>query len=116
MQNLIVSIAIGVSAGFANGFFGAGGGTILVPCMERFLKVEEHKAHATAIGITLPLSIISAIVYSNQNIDWKVIIFVSIGGLLGGYIGAKFLKKISKKGLHKLFGLFMIIAGVRSIL
>lgn len=116
MRKFIISSIIGIATGLANGFFGAGGGTLLVPFMERFLKVEEHKAHATAIGIILPLSIVSAIVYSNNSLDWKVIMFVSIGGLLGGYTGAKFLNKISKKNLHKVFGAFMLVAGVRMIL
>ena len=47
------AILIGAVTGFANGLFGSGGGTIVVPCMERFLNVEEHKAHATAIAIIL---------------------------------------------------------------
>lgn len=42
--------AIGLVTGFANGLFGSGGGTIVVPAMERFLGEEEHKAHATAIA------------------------------------------------------------------
>ena len=50
--------AIGLVTGFANGLFGSGGGTIVVPAMERFLKVEEHKAHATAIAVILPLSLL----------------------------------------------------------
>ena len=51
--------AIGLVTGFANGLFGSGGGTIVVPAMERFLGEEEHKAHATAIAVILPLSLLS---------------------------------------------------------
>jgi len=36
-------LLIGMVTGFANGLFGSGGGTIVVPAMERFLHVEEHK-------------------------------------------------------------------------
>jgi permease len=113
----MLSAIIGIITGLCNGFFGAGGGTILVPAMERFLKTEEHKAHATAIAIILPLCIISAFLYTrNTDIDWKTIIYVSIGGIIGGYIGAKLLSRISKKWLHIIFGLFMIVAGVKMIL
>lgn len=111
------SILIGIITGILNGFFGAGGGTVLVPSMERFLKTEEHKAHATAIAIILPLCIISAFLYTrNTQIQWKTIIYVSVGGILGGYIGAKLLAKIPKKWLHIIFGVFMIIAGVKMFL
>lgn len=113
----MVSAIIGVITGVLNGFFGAGGGTILVPAMERFLKTEEHKAHATAIAVILPLCAISAFLYvKNVEIIWKTVLFVSIGGICGGYIGARLLGKISKKWLHIIFGGFMIAAGVKMIL
>ena len=47
---------IGIVTGAANGLFGAGGGTILVPALEKFLKIEAHKAHATALAAIFPLS------------------------------------------------------------
>ncbi|MGN1317721.1 MAG: sulfite exporter TauE/SafE family protein [Lachnospirales bacterium] len=116
MGKKILSAIIGVVTGLLNGFFGAGGGTILVPAMERFLKTEEHKAHATAILVILPLCIISAFLYCGRtDIDFKSLILVSIGGIIGGFTGAKVLGKVPKKWLHIIFGGFMIIAGVRMI-
>lgn len=116
-KNFFISSIIGIITGFANGLFGSGGGTIVVPAMERFLKIEEHKAHATAIAIILPLSVLSAFIYlKNGSIEWKIVLFVSIGGMIGGYIGAKFLNKIPSKWLHRIFGGFMIVAAVRMIL
>ncbi len=112
-----ISAVIGVVAGFANGLFGSGGGTIVVPAMERFLKIEPHKAHATAIAIILPLSILSMFIYmKNVDIQWFNVIVLSIGGMVGGFIGAKLLNKISDKWLHKIFGAFMILAAVKMIL
>ncbi len=111
------TILIGIITGFANGLFGAGGGTIVVPAMERILGVEEHKAHATAIAVILPLSMISAGIYmQKQAVDWSTVFYVSIGGVVGGYIGAKILNKIPSKWLHKVFGLFMLVAAIRMII
>ena len=111
------SIIIGLVTGLANGLFGSGGGTIVVPCMEKFLDVDAHKAHATAIAIILPLSIISIFVYMrNVDIQWMKIVMVSIGGIVGGYVGAKLLCKVSGKWLHRIFGFCMIVAAVRMIL
>lgn len=116
-KNFFISSVIGIITGFANGLFGSGGGTIVVPAMEKFLKVEAHKAHATAIAIILPLSVLSAFIYlKNGDIQWKIVLFVSLGGMVGGFIGAKFLNKIPTKWLHKIFGTFMIVAAVRMIL
>jgi len=107
---------IGILIGFANGLFGAGGGIIAVPFLQKFLKVETHKSHATTIAVMLPLSVISALIYLyNKNIDWLTVLYVSIGGVPGGYAGAKLLTKISGKWLHKIFGVFIIAAAVRMI-
>lgn len=112
-----ISGIIGVVTGLANGIFGSGGGTIVVPCMEKFLGVEPHKAHATAIAIILPLSVISAFVYlRGVEIDRQAVLWVSVGGVAGGYIGAKVLNKVSTRWLHWIFGGFMIVAAVRMIL
>ena len=111
------SALIGIVTGFANGLFGSGGGTIVVPCMERILKIDEHKAHATAIAIILPLSLLSVVIYLwNTEIVWSTALFASVGGVAGGFIGAKLLNKISSKWLHRIFGAFMIAAAVRMIL
>ncbi len=114
---ILKTAIIGILTGFANGLFGAGGGTIVVPCMERFLKIEEHKAHATAIAVILPLCILSMFIYlRNSDIDWVMVTIISAGGLVGGYVGARLLNKISGKWLHKIFGIFMIAAAVKMIL
>lgn len=73
-------IAIGLVTGICNGLFGSGGGTILVPGMVFLLGLEEHKAHATAILVILPLTILSTVVYyKNSYIDWPTTLKVVSG-------------------------------------
>ena len=77
--------AIGLVTGFANGLFGSGGGTIVVPAMERFLGEEEHKAHATAIAVILPLSLLSLGVYlwkADLGAVWRIAFWASAGAAL----------------------------------
>ena len=98
--------AIGLVTGFANGLFGSGGGTIVVPAMERFLGEEEHKAHATAIAVILPLSLLSLGVYlwkADLGAVWRIALWASAGGLVGGFVGAKLLQRVSGVWLHRIF-------------
>ena len=53
----------GALAGALNGFFGAGGGMVLVPLLIRLVKMDERKAFATSVFIILPLCVVSAVVY-----------------------------------------------------
>lgn len=116
-NNKTMTCAIGgIISGFCNGLFGSGGGTIVVPFLEEFLKLDPKKAHATTIMIILSYTIVSLFFYGfSGTLDIQLAIKVSSGGILGGYLGAKFLNKLAFKTIHKIFGAFMIIAAVRMV-
>ncbi len=104
----------GIFTGFANGFFGGGGGMISVPFMTYALKKEPKKSHATTMLVILPITVFSASTYILKgSIDWSITWQTAVGVLLGGVVGALILKKIPNKILTYVFGLVMIVAGVR---
>ena len=110
-------LLFGLLAGAANGLFGGGGGMLVVPCLTYLGKSEEKRAHATAIALVLPLSLISATVYTLRcvhdfSLAWKVGLGVSIGGAIGAFL----LRKVPKGVLTFLFYGVMIYAGVRFVL
>ncbi|MBQ8004256.1 MAG: TSUP family transporter, partial [Oscillospiraceae bacterium] len=53
----------GALAGVANGFFGAGGGMVLIPLFTRWIKMDDKKAFATSLAVILPLCAVSAVIY-----------------------------------------------------
>ena len=113
----IKSAIVGSVTGIVNGLFGSGGGALFIPLSEKFLKLPVHTAHATAVAVILPLSITGSFIYMRGNeVDYKMLLFICIGGMAGGAIGARLLKKVPKKLLKRLFGLFMIAAAVKMIL
>ncbi len=106
----------GLIAGFFNGLFGSGGGTIIVPFLEEFLDQDEHTSHATAILIILGFTAVSLVFYGfGHKLDLKLAVIVSCGGVVGGFIGAKLLKKLTGNALRKIFGVFMLIAAARMV-
>jgi len=107
----------GFIAGLCNGLFGSGGGTVVVPAMVHLANMKEHDAHATALAIILPLTVVSSFVYFRSGFfQWDVIWEVAAGGAIGGCIGAWILNRISTYWLRKVFGFFMIIAAIRMII
>ncbi|MBU5438214.1 sulfite exporter TauE/SafE family protein [Tissierella sp. MSJ-40] len=116
-KNKIKLLSIGLVTGLVNGLFGSGGGTIVVPALVFLLGIDDHKAHATAISIILPLSIISTIIYlSNSFIPLNIGLKVVIGGVIGSFIGAKVLNKIPIHILRKIFGSVIIYTAIRMIM
>ena len=115
-KNNLKLLSLGFVTGLINGVFGSGGGMIIVPALILFLGLKDYKAHATAISIILPLSIISTIIYLlNNTIPIKISFLVMIGGLVGSYIGAKILNKIPTTILRKIFGSVIIYTAIRMI-
>jgi hypothetical protein len=107
----------GVITGFLNGLFGAGGGMVIVPLLERVAKLEKHKAHATAIAVILPISLVSVAVYIFKGtVPWGIVLYLTVGGLAGGFIGAKLLPKISTVWLRRVFALFILAAAIRMLI
>lgn len=114
---MIKKIILGLVAGLICGLFAAGGGLILVPMYIYLLKIDEVKARATSVFSILPMVFTSGIMYFKQDyIDWKIGILCSIGGVFGGIIGSKFLKKFSIKTLKILFTIFLFYSSIRLLI
>lgn len=115
-KRLFICAAGGIVSGFFNGLFGSGGGTIIVPFLEKFLKLNPKKSHATAILIISGFTAVSLLFYGLSNsLDYMLSIKVAAGGVIGGFVGAKLLRRLSFGTIHKIFGLFMIIAAIRMV-
>lgn len=109
-------VLIGLIAGLICGFFSTGGGLILVPAFSYILKMNAKKSRGTSIFCILPMVLTSSIFYyKGHYIDWKVAILCGIGGIIGGYIGAKLLKKLPEKYLKIAFTIFIIYIAIRDI-
>ena len=109
-------IVIGIVAGIISGMFSAGGGLILVPVYTYFLKLNEKEARATSLFCILPMVILTAIIYQNNNfINWQLGIKCGVGGIIGGFIGGKLLNKIPDKYLQIAFIIFLTYAGINNI-
>ena len=94
-KEIFLYIIIGFFAGIISGFFGAGGGLLLVPFMTKILKKGEVTARATTIMCIFFMVLASSFFYYKQNsIDWNIALKSSIGGILGGYLGSKLLVKL----------------------
>jgi len=104
----------GAAAGIINGFFGAGGGMVLVPLLIGFAKLEDKKAFSSAIAIILPICLVTIAVYWTQQIfPIQEALPYLIGGLAGGLAGGLLFRKITPQFLHKFFGIIILWGGIR---
>ena len=88
--------AAGAAAGLANGFFGAGGGMLLVPLLAGWCRLPGKTCFTTALAVMLPLTLVSLAIYwhSGQlpfSLAWPYL----AGGFLGGVGGGLLLRRVS---------------------
>ncbi len=115
-NNKFLAVVTGTLAGFLNGLFGGGGGMVVVPMLKGFLKLDEKVAHATAILIILPLSLVSALFYlSFGSLDGGSAFPITLGVILGGIVGALLLKKLSAKKVTFIFYTAMLFSGIKML-
>ncbi len=107
---------VGALCGMMNGIFGSGGGLVAVPSLQK-CGFEVKKAHASSLALTGTFSVISAITYyMNGYADFGMAFRYIPGGIAGAIVGALLMKRISPAMLKKVFGVILIISGVRIIL
>lgn len=117
LKNSNVSIPLfGIIIGLVNGLMGAGGGMVAVPLLKK-CGLEQKEAHANAVAVILPITILSAVLYIFKDyVSVSDAVSFIPAGIIGSLIGAFLLKKISPKYLKKIFGCFMIYAGIRLLI
>jgi len=115
-SNLSYCIA-GGAAGIANGLFGGGGGSILVPLLTGMCGLEQRRAFATSVAVILPLCVLSLWFYFRQGgLDLMAALPYLAGGTVGGWLGGKLFQRANIQWLRRGFGLLLLYGGIRSLL
>lgn len=110
-------LVTGLIAGVAAGFFGIGGGIIIVPALVYVLGFSQHKATGTSLAILLlPFGLAATReYYAKGNVDLKAALIVGGALFFGGWIGGFFANKLSGPHLKLAFGIFAVSMGIYTI-
>ncbi len=104
----------GLAAGFVNGFFGAGGGMVLVPLLIWLVGLPDKLAFSSAISIILPLCVVSLVIYGRHDmLPLSDALPYLLGGAGGGVLAGLWFQKVPAKWLHLALGALILLGGVR---
>lgn len=114
---VLILIGIGLTAGFASGLFGIGGGVLVVPALIYLLGFSQHRATGTSLVILLPPVGLGAVLeyYRNGNVDWKAALIVAASVFVGAWLGALCSNKLAGPILRLLFGVFVVALGFYTV-
>ena len=113
-MNGFAIITLGVAAGVLSGLLGIGGGTVLVPLLIYFLKMDIHVATGTSLAVIIPTAVIGAWTHSfHKQVDWKIAIIVAILAALGSYAGVKLNVMLPAAIVQKVFAIFLFFIALQ---
>ena len=117
MEYLAV-LGIGLAAGVLGGFFGVGGGVLIVPALVLLLSMEQHSAVGTSLAALLPpVGLLGALEYYRHGaVNIPYALLIALGLASGAYFGAIVAVKISAFALRRAFAVFLALVAIRLFL
>lgn len=115
----IIYLITGAFVGLFAGLFGIGGGLILVPVLSTvffYYQPSEHSIHL-AIGTSLATILITSLSsawahHTHQAIRWDIVKTLSVGLLIGGFMGGWSSQYFHQQSLAIVFGVMEIFVAI----
>ncbi len=108
---LLLMALFGIIVGVGASFTGLGGGFLMVPLL-LFMGFTAQKAVGTSFLAILVISISALVAHGKlAHVDYKVGIFLGIGGIIGAQIGSRLIDYVSSGSFKKIFaGILVALA------
>lgn len=89
---------------------------LAVPMLKK-TGLDQKQAHKNAVAVILPITVLSAVLYILKDyVALKNALPYIPAGLIGAALGTFIISKISPIWLKRIFGAFMVYAGVRLLI
>jgi len=105
---------IGCIAGLLSGVLGVGGGGIISPLM--LMLGFSPKKIAVTTAFVVPFSSFSGFLtyWALGNVNWKIVIVASIGGVIGANFGTRFMhNKLQSSQVKKILAIILLIMATK---
>lgn len=114
--NIPAALAVGFGVGLISGLFGIGGGSLFVPLMVLLFRYPPHVATATSMFVIFLSSILGSLTHAwYGEVDWSMVLLLAPGAWIGGWLGARIVRRMSGKGLLWLLRITLVVLAVRLI-
>ena len=107
-------LLIGAVAGLCSGFFGLGGGVVIVPALVYLAGFTQHQAVGTSLAaLVAPLGLGAAFHYYRQgHVNIQAAMLIAVALFATAWLSAKFATRFNAMHLRLAFGVFIILIGL----
>ena len=94
---------------------GVGGGIIIVPCLVYILGFSQKAGQGNSLALLLlPLGVLGVMNYYREGfIDFKVVLAMAVGFVLGNFFGSKWALTLNDEKLKKFFAVVLLLAAIK---
>lgn len=107
--------AYGSGVGMLSGFFGIGGGFLIVPALMRSARLPIINAIGSSLVAVSALGATTAASYAWSGlVDWRIAAEYIIGGVVGGWLGVMLANRLGQKKaiMRYVFATIVIAVGL----
>ncbi len=105
--------AVGLAAGLFAGFFGVGGGFLMVPCLLYFYRFSVKAAFGTSLIVIAAVSIPGTLShFALMHVNLTLALLMIAGSIPGSLLGSALALKLKDSFLRRGFGVIMLIMSV----
>ncbi len=109
-----LAAAFNVALGFVSAFFGTGGGYVRTPVLVEGFRFPVRVAVATSMFAMAFYAAAGAAVHAYlANVNWAMALWMGIGTVVGGQVGAKAAATVRAGWIIKLLALMLAAIGLR---
>jgi uncharacterized membrane protein YfcA len=112
-------VGLGFPVGLFSGFFGIGGGFLIVPGLVRATAMPLLNAIGSSLVAVTAFGLTTAASYAVSGlVDWRISTFFVVGGVVGGVLGAWLARKLAreKRVLSYVFAGIVVTVGAYVVL
>jgi len=112
LKCIIALLVSGAIVGTLTGFFGVGGGFLIVPALVFITAMPIKRAINTSLLVVFVVSISGFIShYEEEHMSWYVAGMFIIGSVIAMLIATKLKKRLNDKILQTLFAIMLVVLG-----
>ncbi len=117
MEDIVITLLIGLVGGAVGGLLGIGGGVLFVPAMVLLLGEEQHVAQGVSLVVIIPTAISATFTNLRRGfVDREIATWVTPVAVIAAFGGAFLAGLISGPMLSRIFGLLVIYVGGRTLI
>jgi uncharacterized protein len=115
-MSAVLLVAAGVVVGVLSALFGVGGGLLMVPFIVLTLDRGQHLAEGTSLLAMVPIALVGALFHARRGyVSFRYAAYMAAGGIAGAYLGADLALRVDSQALTKVFGVFLVLMGARTV-